>query len=475
MSTPDTLPNAGARRWAEAPDVPVLHDGRWFTGAELEERSRVVAGRFAAAGLAPGDRLLLSGPTGIGFVTAHLAALRFGLVVVPVNPAYGAREVAHVVADCRPAAGVMASPEAAGWVRDAGGPRVVVTGLDVDLPDGPAPALDVAGADDLALIVYTSGTTGAPKGASLTHANLLAGARALTTAWHWTAQDRLVLALPLFHVHGLCVGLHGTLLSGGSAVLQPRFEASGVLDAVAAHAGSLFFGVPTMYARLAESPRLRELSALRLAVSGSAALSPALFDAVEKASGQRILERYGMSETLITVSNPYEGERKPGTVGLPLPGVDLRLDEDTDEILLRAPSVMRGYWQRPEATAESFSDGWFRTGDVGALDADGYVSIVGRRKELIISGGYNVYPREVEEVLRAHPGVRDAAVIGVPDATWGEAVTAFVEASGVAEAELLAHARAQLAPYKRPKTVVLVTALPRNALGKVVKAQLRAD
>ena len=211
-------------------------------------------------------------------------------------------------------------------------------------------------------------------------------------------------------------------------------------------------------------------------MSGSAPLSPELFSAVAEQGGQRILERYGMTETLMNVSNPYDGERRPGTVGLPLPGVDLRLAEGTDEILLRGPNVMPGYWERPEATADAFpEDGWFASGDVGAFDEAGYLRIVGRRKELIISGGYNVYPREVEDVLRSHPGVADAAVVGFPDPTWGERVTAFVEARDVSEQALLALAAEQLAPYKRPKQVVFVDALPRNALGKVVKAQLVLD
>jgi malonyl-CoA/methylmalonyl-CoA synthetase len=226
-----------------------------------------------------------------------------------------------------------------------------------------------------------------------------------------------------------------------------------------------------MYARLGASPRLAELDRLRLCVSGSAPLPVDLHLAIAEGAGQRVLERYGMTETVMNVSNPYVGERRPGTVGFPLPGVELRLGPDTDEILLRGPNVFAGYWHRPDATAESFVDGWFRTGDVGAVDDDGYVAIVGRRKELIISGGYNVYPREVEDVLRAHPGVVDVAVVGAPDQEWGEAVVAYIEGD-VVEAEVLAFARTQLAPHKRPKRVHRRDALPRNALGKVVKGEL---
>ncbi len=427
----------------------------------------------SAAGLARGDRLVLTAAPSLDLVVAHVAALRLGLVVVPVNAAYGQREVAGIAADCRPSAAVVDAADRGRWVSDAAPGPVVVTGPDVALPGTAAPPLDDLGPADPALLVYTSGTTGAPKGAVLSHGNLLAAAEAVRLAWRWTPEDRLVLALPLFHVHGLGVGLHGTLTAGASLVLRPRFEVGDALDSLAAHDASLWFGVPTMYSRLAASDRLGELARLRLCVSGSAPLSPELWTAVAERGGQRILERYGMTETLMNVSNPYDGERRPGTVGLPLPGVDVRLDEGTDEILLRGPNVMSGYWERPDATAEAFTaDGWFRSGDVGRHDDDGYLRIVGRRKELILSGGFNVYPREVEDVLRSHPAVRDAAVVGRPDPEWGERVTAFVEAEGVSEQVLLDLAAGALAPYKRPRQVVFVDALPRNALGKVVKAQL---
>jgi malonyl-CoA/methylmalonyl-CoA synthetase len=467
-----SLPGSWTARWAEAPDTLVLHDGGWTTAAELEERTRRVAARYAAAGLQRGDRLVLSAAPSIDLVVAHVAALRLGLVVVPANGAYGQREVGQLARDCSPAAAVVDDRGRGGWVSEAAGRPVVVAGPDVDLPDGPEVDLDDLGPDDPGVIIYTSGTTGTPKGALLSHGNLLASASGVGLAWRWTAEDRLVLALPLFHVHGLAVGLHGTLTAGASAVLRPRFDADDVLDSVRTHQATLFFGVPTMYAKLAESPRLSELAALRLAVSGSAPLSRELFAAVAERGGQQILERYGMSETLMNVSNPYDGERRPGTVGFPLPGVDLRLADDTGEVLLRGPNVLREYWNRPDATADAFDGDWFRSGDIGSFDEDGYLRIVGRSKELIISGGYNVYPREVEDVLRTHPSVADAAVVGVPDPMWGERVTAFVEASGVSADELLALAAAQLAPYKRPKAVVFVDALPRNALGKVVKADL---
>jgi malonyl-CoA/methylmalonyl-CoA synthetase len=470
-----SLPGSWTRRWEQDGAKRVLwsEQGGWTTATELEERTRRVAGRFAAAGLRRGERLVLSAASSLDLVVAHVAALRLGLVVVPVNGAYGEREVAGIVADCRPSAAVVDDAERGRWVERAAPGPVVVVGPDVALPDGSGVPLDDLSPADPGLLVYTSGTTGAPKGALLTHGNLLSSAEAVRLAWRWSADDVLVLTLPLFHVHGLAVGLHGTLTAGAAAVLRPRFDVDDLLDAATDKNATLWFGVPTMYSRVAASPRLPELRRLRLCVSGSAPLSPDLFEAVAERGGQRILERYGMTETLMNVSNPYDGERRPGTVGLPLPGVELRLAERTDEILLRGPNVMPGYWERPDATAEAFTDdGWFRSGDVGRYDDDGYLRIVGRRKELIISGGYNVYPREVEDVLRSHPGVVDAAVVGVPDPVWGERVTAYVEADGVNADALLELAAQQLAPYKRPKQVVFVDALPRNALGKVVKSAL---
>jgi malonyl-CoA/methylmalonyl-CoA synthetase len=351
----------------------------------------------------------------------------------------------------------------------------LVVGPEVDLPDEEPGVLDAAAPEDPALIGYTSGTTGSPKGALLSHANLLAGSESVGLAWQWTAADRLVLALPLFHAHGLCVGLHGTLLAGASAVLLPRFEVDAVLDAAREHAASMFFGVPTMYHRLAQSPRAGELARLRLCVSGSAPLPAELHRSLAERGGQQVLERYGMTETLMLVSNPYDGERRPGSVGFPLPGVELRLsDGEQGEIQVRGPNVFAGYWERPEATAESFIDGWFRTGDLASTDPDGYLRILGRSKDLIISGGLNVYPREVEDVLLSSPDVAEAAVVGTPSDEWGEVVTAFVVPAGGRRDKqpLLGLAAEQLAPFKRPRIVHFVDSLPRNAMGKVLKHEL---
>jgi len=413
----------------------------------------------------------------VDLVVSYVGALRLGLVVVPVNTAYRQREVAHVVRDARPAGALVDVAERGSWVRAAAAERpITVFGPTVELPAGSMPSthrpvLDVARHDDPALLLYTSGTTGAPKGALLSHGNLLASADAVAMAWRWTPEDRLVCALPLFHLHGLGVGLHGTLCAGASVVLRRSFDPADVARTIEDHRASLFFGVPTMYVRLAGADQLSGLRPLRLCVSGSAPLAADLHHAVIEGSGQRIIERYGMTETVMNVSNPYDGDRRAGTVGLPLPGVQVRLADGTDEILLRGPNVFAGYWERPEANADSFIDGWFASGDVGAFDDDGYLRIVGRRKELIISGGYNVYPREVEDVLRGADGVHDIAVVGMSDPQWGEAVVAFVEGD-VDPLALLAYGVERLAPYKRPKRIHRVDALPRNALGKVVKADL---
>jgi malonyl-CoA/methylmalonyl-CoA synthetase len=473
-----TLVNAWTDLWAEAPGSPVLFEEPrgWLHAGELEERSRAVAGRLQAAGLEPGDRMLFSARASVDLVIAHVAALRAGIVVVPANTAYRERELAHIAADSRPRAALLDDPERAGWVRAAARTALVVDPA-IRLPDREPQALDAAAPGDPALIGYTSGTTGSPKGAVLTQANLLAGSESVGLAWRWTAEDRLVLALPLFHSHGLCVGLHGTLLAGASAVLLPRFSVNAVLDAAAEHSASLFFGVPTMYQRLARSDRVEELARLRLCVSGSAPLPAELHRAFSDRTRQQVLERYGMTETLMNASNPYYGERRAGSVGLPLPGVELRLADD-GEIQVRGPNVFGGYWERPEATAESFVDGWFCTGDLGSFDLDGYLRILGRSKELIISGGLNVYPREVEDVLLSHPDVAEVAVVGTPSDEWGELVTAFVVSSAAHPAAdpLLAFAADRLAPFKRPRRVEFVDALPRNALGKVLKRELtRSD
>ncbi len=466
-----TLPAVWAGQWASRPGRPVLVDGwdgrRTLDGAALDGHTSRLASVLSGHGVGPGDRVLWSARSTLESVLARLGVLRAGAVLVPLSPSARAPEVSHVIGDAAPALVVCENDR-----DDVFGSGVTVVRIDELLREGGpgrSDAVPELEPGDDALIVYTSGTTGKPKGAVHTHASLLAGISSVLTAWAWGPADRLVLCLPLFHVHGLCAGLFGTLAAGASAVVFDRFDESAVLGA--APGSTMFFGVPTMYHRLAASGRSRELASLRLCVSGSAPLAADLWRRLS-ADGVAVLERYGMTETLLTVSNPLVGERRPGSVGVPLPGVEAAV-EDADEqgvgeLLVRGPSVCRGYWGRDTfAPAE-----WFATGDLVSVSDDGYVTVRGRRTELIITGGHNVYPAEVEAVLSRHPGVEEVAVVGLPSAEWGETVVAYV----VGDPDLVSlhdRAAAELAPFKCPREVRLVDALPRNALGKVVRGELR--
>ena len=478
-----SLPAAWRAVWAACPDAPALWDvtdpgAGWCSAGELDERTSESAMRLRGLGLRPGDRVAWSVGPSLSAVVANVAALRAGLVVVPVNPAYTARELAHIVEDVRPAAAIVDDPER-GRQMAAWSPMLVIR-PDLELVgDGPEVAgPDHAGLDDPdpgapALVAYTSGTTGTPKGAVLTHANLLANSEAVAATWRWSPHDVLVHSLPIFHGHGLCVALYTTLLAGASTVLMPGFDVGSVLDAAAAHDATLFFGVPTMYHRIAASSRLGELSRLRLAVSGSAPLSAELHGRIA-AAGTSVLERYGTTETLMVTSNPYEGERRPGSVGFPFPGVEVRVGEGGD-VLVRGPAVFAGYWERPTATANSFEHGWHRTGDLGVVE-DGYLRLLGRSTDLILSGGFNVYPAEVEDVLLGHPSVGEVAVAGTPSDEWGQVVTAWVVPDGDGRPDahsLVEYAAARLARYKLPRTIHFVDALPRNSMGKVLRSELR--
>ncbi len=491
-----TLLRAWSRRWRAAPGAPLWFEapssatnrtdptgspGRWWTAGEFEAATRRAAGKLRSAGLEPGDRVVWSTPSSVASLVAHVGALRAGLVVVPANTAYSERELAHIVSDVGAAAAIVERADQAAWVRRAAPGAVVVTGPELDLPDGDPGPVDAAAPDDPALICFTSGTTGAPKGAVLRHRNLLAATESVTAAWRWTADDRLVHCLPVFHAHGLAVGVYGTLLAGGSAVLLPGFDPGVVAATAEDHATTLFFGVPTMYHRLVASGHMGRLSGQRLCVSGSAPLPAELHRSITAASRIVVLERLGMTETLMNVSNPYVGERRAGTVGFPLPGVEVRLAGD-GEILVRGPNVFDGYWERPRANAEIFTAAddadvggspWFRTGDLGE-ESDGYLVIRGRAKELIISGGFNVYPAEVEDVLATHPAVAEVAVTGTASDEWGEVVTAWIVPDGPSPSveDLARFTESTLAPYKRPRLVHVIDELPRNALGKVVRSRL---
>jgi malonyl-CoA/methylmalonyl-CoA synthetase len=470
-----TLLEVWARHWQARPDLAVLVDGwhaeRVLEAAALDRRTAQMATVLAHNGLRPGDRVIWHGRASLTTVPALLGALRAGGVVVPLNTAATAAEVAHVVRDAGPVVALTDRPSREDAHRFDGVDTVLQFDELAAQADGADPGgLPEPGPHDDALIVYTSGTTGTPKGATHTHASLLAGVEALRTAWAWRPEDRLILALPLFHVHGLCAGLFGSLAAGASATVFDRFDEEAVLAAVPS--STMFFGVPTMYHRLAATTDVGALGSLRLCVSGSAPLAADLWHHLA-AAGVPVLERYGMTETLITLSNPVDGERRAGSVGFPLPGVEAAVDDADEhgigELLVRGPALCRGYWGQGPLSP----DGWFATGDLVSVADDGYVTIRGRRSDLIITGGHNVYPAEVEAVLARHPGVAEVAVVGVPSDEWGETVVAFVVGDpGLDLQSLREAAAAQLASFKCPREVRLVDALPRSAMGKVLRKEL---
>jgi len=450
---------------------PCLHldDGTTWTYADLDARSAALAGALGRAGARAGDRVLAQVAKSPDAVALYLACLRAGVVFVPLNTAYTAAEVQGFVDDAEPAL-VVDDDRLAALVADDGPPR-----HDLE------PRAD----GDPAAMLYTSGTTGRAKGAVLSVANLVSNARALVDAWRFEADDVVVHVLPIFHVHGLFVALHCALGVGAATRLHERFDPDTVVADLPR--STVLMGVPTHHHRLLAHPDLtREAcSALRLVTSGSAPLTADDHVAFAERTGHEIVERYGMTETLILTSNPYDGARVPGTVGFPLAGVELRVVDgdgepvptgEAGDVEVRGPGVSQGYWRRPDADAEAFrADGWFRTGDVGTLDGEGRLTLVGRAKDLIIAGGYNVYPKEVELAIDRAPGVEESAVVGVPDADLGEVVAAVVvrrPGSALDEADVLA-ACADLARFKRPRRVVFVDELPRNAMGKVEKALLR--
>jgi len=465
--------------------------------AELfAEADRLAAG-LHARGVRKGDRVAFFLSNRPEFVTAYLAVIRLGAVMVPVNLAYRRREIAHMLADAEPRLllteranlavldeladdekrgleSVLLAEDLAGWTGVGDGAGFV-------------PPLVEEG--ELAMLLYTSGTTGRSKGALITHGNVMATMTGLLAAWAWEPADTLLLTLPLFHTHGLVVGLHCALAAGATVLLRRRFDAAAAAQELLQGAASLFFGVPTMYVRLVDELRKTDdrapLARMRLFCSGSAPLAPETFEAFRDLTGHAILERYGMTETGMNLSNPYVGDRVPGSVGTPLPGVSARIVDaqgldvtqgSEGELLVRGSNVFAGYWRAPEKTAESFVHDdlgrrWFRTGDLARQDpATGAFTLLGRRTELIISGGFNIYPREIEELLAAYPGVREAAVAGRPHAEWGEVPVAFLVIESTLDHDaLITWCKTQLAAFKVPRTIHVVDALPRNALGKVQK------
>jgi malonyl-CoA/methylmalonyl-CoA synthetase len=464
-------------------------DGRSISYRGLADDAGRMAACLAAMSARPGDRIAAQVERSPEALALFLACLRAGLVYVPINPALTPAEVEYYLADAGPRILVVdparervhAAPHV--LTLDAAGGGTLIEAARSRPSDSPAHA---AGADDVALLLYTSGTTGRPKGAMLTHGNLASNVRTLCERWRFTRDDVLLHALPLSHVHGLVVALGCAWLSGCTTRLLARFDPAQVTRELAT--ATVFMGVPTHYTRLLAEPALGRdaCRSMRLFVSGSAPLTAGTFAEFERRTGHRILERYGMTETLMIASNPYDGERVAGSVGFPLPDVEVRVvDADgrpvaTDAagvLEVRGPNVCRGYWRAPEKTTAAFRhEGWFITGDVGRIDGEGRVWLEGRASDLIISGGYNVYPREIEDALLALDGVTDAAVFGVPHPQWGESVVAALCARTptIDEARVIGALREQLAGYKLPKRIVVLDALPRNAMGKVQKQELRA-
>jgi malonyl-CoA/methylmalonyl-CoA synthetase len=459
-------------------DTVALEFGRrsWTFG-EVDSRSNRLAQLLLRKGLRTGERLCVYLLNSVEMIDIYLACVKLGVIFVPINILYRDREISHILADAEPVALITDAPMTVNvpvWLASD------LTREAESLADE-RPAVHLDG-DAPAGIIYTSGTTGTSKGAVLSHNNFAANAVNLLACWRITAEDRFLLALPLFHVHGLGNGLHCWLMSGCRMRLLERFEHQTAAATFMEFRPTLFFGVPTVYVRLLgiDPAIAREIGGfMRLFVSGSAPLPAQVLEDFRQLFGHTILERYGMSETLMIMSNPHAGERRAGTVGFALPGISVRLLNaalepvafgDTGEVYLRGPNVFEGYWRREEATRAAFVNGYFRTGDLATRSPDGYYTLTGRKSDLIISGGFNIYPREIEEFLQEQPEVSEAAVIGLPDRVRGEVPVAYVVASTTFDAAVVeARCRQKLASFKIPRDFIVVDRLPRNAMGKIQK------
>ena len=499
MQSPANLFSELKLHWREAEKTAIeTAGGKRYSFGDIEDRTAQLANALAGLGVKPGDRIAAQVDKSPEALFLYLACLRAGAAYLPLNTAYTQAELEYFLTDAEPVLFVCRPrDEAAGAVLCAGAGvahcrTLGAAGEGSLMPLAAAQACTFADVprapDDLAGILYTSGTTGRSKGAMLTHANLSTNAHALVETWRFTASDVLLHALPVFHTHGLFVASNVALMSGATMLLLPRFDADEIFRLMPR--ATVMMGVPTFYVRLAADQRLTREAAqgMRLFISGSAPLLPETFRQFRERTGHTILERYGMTETSMNTSNPYEGERVAGTVGFPLPGVEVRVaNPETGAILetaeigmieVRGPNVFKGYWRMPEKTKAEFrEDGFFITGDLGMIDARGYVHIVGRGKDLVISGGYNVYPKEVEGEIDRLDGVTESAVIGVPHPDFGEGVVAVVVKTNAAltEADILEPLKKRLANYKLPKRVVFVESLPRNTMGKVQKNLLRDE
>lgn len=478
-------------RIAAAPSVPFLTipGGRSWSFGEIEALSARFAGALRATGARPGDRIAVQIEKSAENVALYLAALRAGLIYLPLNTAYTPQEIAYFIGDAAPAIFVC-DPAREGAAPS--GPKTLTLGADgegslIEAARNAAPMteIELRADDDLAAILYTSGTTGRSKGAMLTHRNLASNAQTLCKIWGFEAGETLIHALPIFHIHGLFVALNTALLNRSKVIFLSKFDVAEIRREM--KRATMMMGVPTFYTRLLADPGFGagDCATMRLFISGSAPLTAETFKEFEERTGKKILERYGMSEAGMIASNPLDGERIAGTVGYALPGVDIRVTANgavlppgaAGVVEVRGPNVFKGYWRMPEKTAAEFSDdGWFSTGDVGFLSEDGRLTLSGRAKDLIIVGGFNVYPKEIEEVFDALPDIVETAVIGVPHPDMGEGVVAvLVAAPGAAPPDetALKTAASSLARFKQPRKFVFVDALPRNAMGKVQKQALR--
>jgi malonyl-CoA/methylmalonyl-CoA synthetase len=451
------------------PDRPWLEtdDGGTISYQMLHNSAALMAAKLTRAGIKPGDRVAACTQKSPEAVILYFACLWVGAIYMPLNPGYTPSEIAYFLEDAEPAI----------FVGD-GIVRQTHTLADIAaMPAAPIAERPIFAPDTIAAMLYTSGTTGRPKGAMLTRGNLASNAVALMNAWAISAQDVLIHALPIFHVHGLFVAINSMTAAGATMLFRPKFDPEDVIAQMPR--ATMLMGVPTFYTRLLGTPALtREAAApMRLFISGSAPLLAETHRQFEERTGHAILERYGMTETGINTSNPYVGARIAGTVGLPLLGVEVQISDATDGIggiEVRGPNVFAGYWRNPEKTAAEFrKGGWFITGDLGRIDDQGYVHIIGRGKDLIITGGYNVYPKEVEDAIDSLAGVSESAVIGVPHNDFGEAVVAVVVGAGLDPAAMLSQLREHLAAYKLPKAIHIIDELPRNTMGKVQKTLLR--
>ncbi|MBI4451832.1 long-chain-fatty-acid--CoA ligase [Candidatus Woesearchaeota archaeon] len=480
--------------------VAIEFEDKRATFKEIDLIGNKVANAFQNIGIKKGDRVAQFMPNCLELVYSIVGNFKNGSVIVPMNISFKEQEILHILKDCAAKAIITDNerlpivekiknklPELKNIVLIDGKWKETFNFDELISSSNDKNPGVILKDNDYSIIFYTSGTTGKPKGAALTQKNVMSGIKALVQSWKWSQDDVFFLALPLYHIHGIGVALCGSLYAGNFTILRKKFDAEDVLETIPKRKVTLFMGVPTMYFKLLEVPNCDkyDVSSMRLFVSGSAPLSKDIFFQLKKVLKHEILERAGMSETMMNFSNPYEGVRVPGSVGPCLPGVKARITDSSyrdvpinteGEILIKGPNVFHGYWNKPELNNEIFADGWFVTGDVGKVDENGYVYILGRSKDIIISGGINIYPREIEELIESMPQVRECAVVGIPDREFGESVKAYVvlnEGAKLKEDEVIDYCKEKIASFKKPKFVEFIDILPKNTMGKIIKEELR--